>query len=177
MFNKYYQDELSFLREMGREFSRTYPEAAPLLAEAGSDPDVERLLEGFAFLAGRIREKIEDEFPEITQALMELLWPHYLRPVPSMAILQFEPLPQAAKEAHVVPRGTLVDSVPVDGTAVRFRTTQDVCMHPVVLDGVELRTEAPPHLRIRFRLPGTGEEVELTAPLPAELQAVLDALG
>lgn len=60
MFNKYYQDELSYLREMGREFSQAHPDAAPYLSEAGADPDVERLLEGFAFLSGRIRQRLDD---------------------------------------------------------------------------------------------------------------------
>jgi type VI secretion system protein ImpG len=152
VFNKYYQDELSFLREMGREFSLAHPDAAPLLAEAGADPDVERLLEGFAFLSGRIRQKLDDQFPEITHALMQLLWPHYLRPIPALTIVQFETLPQAAKEPHDVPRGTEIDSVPVDGTPCRFRTVFDLRLEPVVQEGVEFRTEAPPVLRLKFRL-------------------------
>ena len=57
MFNKYYQDELTYLRELGKEFAAAYPAIAPLLAERGADPDVERLLEGVAFLTGRIRQK------------------------------------------------------------------------------------------------------------------------
>ena len=75
MYAKYYQDELLFLRELGREFSRANPDAAPFLAEAGTDPDVERLLEGFAFLTARIRQKLDDELPELTHALMEMFWP------------------------------------------------------------------------------------------------------
>ena len=86
MFNKYYQEELSFLRELGKEFSRAHPAAAHFLSEAGSDPDVERLLEGFAFLTGRIREKLDDELPELTSTLLNLLWPHYLRSVPAMTL-------------------------------------------------------------------------------------------
>src|SRR5512134_3522203 len=104
MFNKYYQDELTFLREMGREVSQAYPALAHMLAERGSDPDVERMLEGFAFLAGRIRQKLDDEFPELTHGLLSLLWPHYLRPIPSMSILQFKPVPNALREAKQVPR-------------------------------------------------------------------------
>ena len=64
MFNKYYQDELVFLRDMGREFSAANPEAARFLAEPGSDPDVERMLEGFAFLAAKLRQKLDDALPE-----------------------------------------------------------------------------------------------------------------
>jgi len=152
VFNKYYQDELSFLREMGREFSLAHPDAAPYLSEAGADPDVERLLEGFAFLSGRIRQKLDDQFPEITHSLMQLLWPHYLRPVPAMTVVQFESLPQAMKEPHDIPRGTELESVPVDGTACRFRTVYDVRLEPVVQEGVEFRTETPPQLKLKFRI-------------------------
>ena len=61
MFNKYYQDELTYLRDLGREFSEAYPDAAQFIGERGSDPDVERLLEGFSFLTARIRQKLDDE--------------------------------------------------------------------------------------------------------------------
>src|SRR5512136_1986079 len=88
-FNEYYQDELFFLREMGKEFAESHPALAPYILEAGSDPDVERLLEGFAFLTGRIRQKLDDELPELTHTLLGLLWPHLVRPVPSLSILEF----------------------------------------------------------------------------------------
>ncbi|HEX9593485.1 MAG TPA: type VI secretion system baseplate subunit TssF, partial [bacterium] len=88
MFNKYYQDELAFLREMGEEFAAAHPQVAHMLAAHGTDPDVERLLEGFAFLTGRIRQKLDDELPEITHTLMGLLWPHYLRPIPAMSVVE-----------------------------------------------------------------------------------------
>ena len=152
MFNKYYQDELSFLREMGREFSLAHPDAAPYLSEAGADPDVERLLEGFAFLSGRIRQRLDDQLPEITHSLMELLWPHYLRPIPAATVIQFDPLPQAMKEPHDIPRGTELESVPVDGTPCRFRTVYDVRLEPVALEGVEFRSETPPMLKLKFKL-------------------------
>ena len=106
MFNKYYQDELAFLREMGKEFSKAYPALAHMLAERGSDPDVERLMEGFAFLAGRIRQKLDDEFPEITHTLLTLLWPQYLRPIPSMSIVEFTPVPNAIRERARIARGS-----------------------------------------------------------------------
>ncbi len=151
MFNKYYQDELTYLRELGREFAQTYPEAAQFIGEPGSDPDVERLLEGFSFLTARIRQKLDDEVPELTNAALEMFWPHYLRPIPAMAIVQFEPLPQAAKETRTIPRGVELDSVPVDGTACRFRTAYDTQLVPLSIQGVELRTETPPSLRLRFK--------------------------
>jgi type VI secretion system protein ImpG len=152
VFNKYYQDELAYLRELGQEFARAHPEGAHFVGEAGSDPDVERLLEGFAFLTARIRQKLDDEIPELTHALVDMFWPHYLRPLPSLTVLQFEALPQAAKEARTIPRGTEVQSVPVDGTPCRFRTAAEAALLPVVLEGVTLRTETPPSLRLKFRM-------------------------
>ena len=74
MLNKYYQDELEFLRQMGQEFSRAHPNIASYLADQSSDPDVERLLEGFAFLSGNIRQKLDDDFPEFTHSMIGLLW-------------------------------------------------------------------------------------------------------
>ena len=96
MFNKYFQDELSYLRELGREFSQAYPKLAPMLADRGVDPDVERLLEGVAFLTGRIRQKLDDEVPEFLQSVGFLLFPHLMRPLPSASILQINPDRQRA---------------------------------------------------------------------------------
>ena len=90
-FNKYYQDELNSLRELGAEFSEQNPGLSKFLSEEGDDPDVERLLEGFSFLSGRIRQKLEDDLPEISHSLINVLWPNYLRPVPSMSVLEFQP--------------------------------------------------------------------------------------
>lgn len=152
MYAKYYQDELLFLRELGREFARANPDAAPFLAEQGSDPDVERLLEGFAFLTARIRQKLDDELPELTHALMEMFWPHYLRPIPSLTIMQFEANAQAARESRVIARGTEVNSLPVDGTPCSFRTTADVNLLPLSLKAVEVRKGQQPQVVLRFRL-------------------------
>jgi type VI secretion system protein ImpG len=152
VFNKYYQDELAYLRELGQEFARANPEGAHFVGEAGGDPDVERLLEGFSFLTARIRQKLDDELPELTHSLIEMFWPHYLRSIPSMTILQFEALPQAAKETRSVARGTEVQSVPVDGTPCRFRSAYDVTLLPLSIESVALRTETPPSLRLKFKL-------------------------
>ncbi len=157
-FNQYYQDELAFLRELGIEFARAYPKLAPFLGSKGNDPDVERLFEGFAFLSGRIRQKLDDELPELTHSLMSLLWPHFLRPIPSMSMLQFHPIPQAISERKRIPRGTEVDSIPVEGTPCRFRTCYDVDLYPLTLETVELqRTSATSVLKLGFALtPGVS---------------------
>lgn len=153
MFNKYYQDELTFLRELGREFSQAHPDTAHLLADRGSDPDVERLLEGFAFLTGRLRQKIDDELPEVTHSIMSLLWPHYLRPIPSMTLMQFVPARGSVRERMLIPRGTEVDSIPVEGTSCRFRTCYDVQLDPAEVADAALENPGSGayHLRIRFK--------------------------
>jgi type VI secretion system protein ImpG len=152
VLNKYYQDELAYLREIGKEFARTFPEGAHFVGETSNDPDVERLLEGFAFLTARVRQKLDDELPELTHSLLELFWPHYLRPLPSMTVMQFEALPQAAKEVRVIPKGAEIHSLPVDGTPCRFRTFYDVTLAPLSLEAATLRQETPPSLKLRFRL-------------------------
>ena len=75
MVNKDYQDELQYLRDLGKEFAAAYPAIAPMLAERGGDPDVERLLEGVAFLTGKIRQKLDDELPEVIHSVAALLFP------------------------------------------------------------------------------------------------------
>src|SRR3954452_12336936 len=88
----YYHAELAYLRELGAEFAAKYPKVASRLqleADKCEDPHVERLLEGVAFLTARIRRKIDDECPEITDSLLGLLYPHSRRPIPSMSVVQF----------------------------------------------------------------------------------------
>lgn len=153
MFNKYYQDELAYFRELGREFAAANPDGAHFLGEASRDPDVERLVEGFAFLTARLKQKLEDELPEFTHAVVETFFPHYLRPIPSMTVVQFEPLAQAAKEVRTIPRGTPLESVPVDGTPCRFRTCYEAPLAPMTLESATVRTDSPPQIKLRFKLP------------------------
>ena len=158
-FNKYYQDELSFLREMGREFAQAHPEAAHFLSEGGTDPDVERLLEGFAFLTGRIRQKLDDEFPEVVHALVSLLMPHYLQPIPPLSLIEFEPHKGMVRKPYRIPQGTEVASVSVDGTSCRFHTCFDVDLHPFAITSVSLQTPVggKPELQVRFAIePGSS---------------------
>ncbi len=155
VFNRYYQDELAYLRELGQEFAKAHPAVAPMLAGPGSDPDVERLLEGVAFLTAKLRLKLDDEFPEILHSLMEILWPHYLKPVPSMTTVQFYPGTQL-KEAVAVPAMTSLDSVPVEGTTCRFRTCRPVKIIPLAIEdaGFEERSTARSRLVLEFAAKG-----------------------
>jgi type VI secretion system protein ImpG len=139
----YYDGELAFLRELGAEFAARYPRVAGRLQlEAGKceDPHVERLLEGVALLTARVRQKLDDEFPEITEALLEVLYPHDLRPLPSMAIVQFSPGPDASKllGGHTVPSGTKLASATVEGSPCRFRTTYPTTLWPLSIAEAKL---------------------------------------
>lgn len=149
---RYYQDELQYLREVGPEFARANPDLARTLANASSDPDVDRVLEGVAFLCGRIRQKLDDELPELTASLMSLLWPHYLRSIPSLSILEFQPDLDAMQGALPVEAGVEVASVPVDETRCRYRTCWPVTLLPWVLADVkfDILPGAPARLTLRF---------------------------
>ncbi|GAA5644952.1 type VI secretion system baseplate subunit TssF [Vibrio proteolyticus] len=135
--SKYFQDELTYLREAGSEFAKYHPKLTNFLSEGTYDPDVERLMEGFAFLTGRIREKIDDELPELTQSLMTLLWPHYMRSVPSMCITELSPHVGSVTERTVIARGAEMASEQVESTQCLFRSCYDVDLYPVRLTGIE----------------------------------------
>jgi type VI secretion system protein ImpG len=156
MFNKYYQDELSYLRELGTEFASAYPAIAPMLAESGGDPDVERLLEGVAFLTGKLRQKIDDELPEVIHSVSALLFPHYVRQIPATSIVQFTPLPNVVREKVVVARNSEVGSVPVENVSCRFRTTQEVELLPLSIEDVRVDTGARLAQTLRIELKVTG---------------------
>jgi len=127
----YYERELSFLRQMSAEFAAKYPKIASRLVlepEKCEDPHVERILEAFAFLAARVHLKIDDEFPEITESLLGILYPHYLRPIPSMTVTQFHPdSSQVAPDSGMkLERGSVLNSRPVQGLPCKFQTCYDV---------------------------------------------------
>ena len=140
----YYERELSFLRQMGAEFAQKYPKVAGrLLLEADrcEDPHVERMIEAAAFLASRVHLKIDDEFPELTESLLGVLYPNFLAPVPSVSIIQFQMDAENAnlRMGHTIERGTIVRSEPVDGYPCRFRTCYPVTVWP--LEVAEARFE------------------------------------
>ncbi len=138
----YYERELSFLRQMGAEFAEKYPKIASRLvleADRCEDPHVERLLEGFAFLAARIHLKLDDDFPEITQALLNILFPHYTRPIPSMTVVELHLDPEQGKLATglKVPRESVLFSRPVDGYPNKFRTSYDTTVWPLTVSDAQ----------------------------------------
>ncbi len=134
MIEKYYQRELSHLRDLAADFAKAHPAVAPLLSGQSADPDVERILEGTAFLSGLIYEKLDDDFPEIVHGLIQLIFPHYLRPIPSSTLIRFTPK-RSLMESITVKAGTAIDSVESEGTRCTFTTSYDVELHPLSLVG------------------------------------------
>ncbi|MFA7261299.1 MAG: type VI secretion system baseplate subunit TssF, partial [Aeromonas bestiarum] len=159
----YFRDELAFLRLQGREFADAYPELTRFLSEQNTDPDVERLLEGFAFLTGNLRAKIEDEFPELTHGLLNMLWPNYLRPVPSMTIMQFSVIPGAIAQPALVRQGCQLDSLPIDEVTCHFQTCHDTWVYPADIHHISAQSGND--------LSTISLDIALHAPLPlSELQ-------
>lgn len=114
---RFYREELDYLRQLGKLLGREKPHLARFLAEKEGDPDVERLMEAFAFLSGGLRQKLEDEFPEFTHSLINMLWPNYLRPVPSMAVVEYNPVATQFSAPVQVCRDELICSGPVRVTS------------------------------------------------------------
>ncbi|MCA9654848.1 MAG: type VI secretion system baseplate subunit TssF [Myxococcales bacterium] len=160
MKSRYYEAELAYLREQGREFARSFPATAGFLAERSDDPDVERLLEGFAFLASRIRERVDDGMPEFAQQLGQILVPQLTRYMPSCSIVCFEPDARALRTAVHIPRGAEVAGKAQDGTRCRFQITQPTDLLPLEL--LDLRTSRTTARRekiaLQLRIPPQGLE-------------------
>lgn len=165
----YYEKELYFLRQAAQEFARQYPATAGrLLLEPtrSVDPHVERLLEGFALLAGRVQHKLDDEFPELTTALLGVLYPHYLAPVPSFAVVQFEPdaAGLTSPTGFALPAGTRLHTTPVGGVPCRYRTAFPVTLWPVTVTAADWVT--PPFPRDFRPPPGTAAVLRLGFEVP-----------
>ncbi|SNB74789.1 type VI secretion system protein ImpG [Arboricoccus pini] len=142
-----YNDELAYMREMGSEFAQAFPKIAGRLGMEGdevADPYVERLLEGVAFLAARVQLKQQARFPAFTQHLLELVYPHFLAPMPSMTIVRLEPDPEAGRleQGYIVPRMTRLVSQPPPGavTHCTFHTAHDVQLWPLQVESVDYQT-------------------------------------
>ena len=136
----YYERELGFLRRYSREFSERYPKIAGRLLIAGEvceDPHIERMIESFALLNSRIAKRLDDDYPEFTEALFEVLYPHYLRPFPSCSIahMDFSGVAAQLTTATAIPRGTQLTTRPVRGASCTFRTSYPVTVAPVALSG------------------------------------------
>ncbi|QOG11551.1 type VI secretion system baseplate subunit TssF [Arcobacter sp. FWKO B] len=129
--NDYYMQEMDSLRTLGGEFANKNPGLAPYLSKEGQDPDVERLLEGFAFLTGRLRQQLDEELPEVAHTLTQLMWPNYIRPVPSYCIIAYEPLSDG-NIFQKVPKDTHVcGETNENKITCKFRTCFNTDIHPI----------------------------------------------
>lgn len=179
---RYYSQELQHVRESGGEFASAYPKIAGRLGMEGmecADPYVERLLEGFAFMAARVQMKLDAQHPVFTQHLLRMLYPHYLAPIPSMTVVEMSPDGEESLpvDGHVVPRGSALRSQIGFGerTACEYRTAHAVTLLPLELRearylsspaGIAAAGLAPPAgtspraaLRMRFQL-GAGTRLD-----------------
>ena len=157
-----YEDELRYLRAVGSEFGHKYPKIASRLQlerDKCDDPHVERLLEGVAFLAARLQLKLDDDFPEITEALFNSVLPHYVRPIHALSIAEFELDPDQGKLSTgiAVPRESLLLSRPVNGVPARFRTAFDLTLWPVEVANAGFTTPAA----LKVRAPGAVAALRL----------------
>lgn len=145
----YYERELGFLRRYSREFSERYPKIAGRLLMVGEvceDPHIERMIQSFALLNSRISKRLDDDYPEFTEALFDVLYPHYLRPFPSCSIARLDYSAAAAQltTATHIPRSTELTTRPVKGVACKFKTVYDVTVAPIRLSQVKFNAIASP---------------------------------
>ncbi len=176
---RYYEAEMRYLREAGKEFAQAFPDRARMLnidRIGERDPHVERLFEGFAFLMGRLRHKLDDELPELTEGLVSMLWPHYLRMIPSLSILELTPDSGALQRHETLPAGleVVTDPIALDTRAAAggdhvecvYRTTQAVDLYPLRLTeaNVYAREDGRSVIRLRLALQAQGRREQLTVP-------------
>jgi type VI secretion system protein ImpG len=170
----YYNRELSFIRHLAADFAEAHPKIAGRLRlgpDSSEDPHVERLIEAFAYLSARLRLKLEDEFPEITESLLGILYPHYQAPIPSMSIIQLELDPEQNEltTGYTVARHQMLETEPIQGEPCRFRTCYPVTLWPIELRAAEMRR--PP-----FQAPVTPHAREAAAVLRLVLNCRAKAL-
>jgi type VI secretion system protein ImpG len=185
----YYERELGFLRRYSREFSERYPKIAGRLLIGGEvceDPHIERMIESFALLNSRIAKRLDDDYPEFTEALFEVLYPHYLRPFPSCSIARMDFSGAAAQltTASEIARGTQLTTRPVRGATCTFRTAYPVTVAPLALSAAAFApiVAAPEAVRlppqatssISITLSSTSEQVAVAQLGLGKLRVFID---
>jgi type VI secretion system protein ImpG len=170
----YYNRELAYIRASGGEFAKKYPKIAGrlrLTPSGSQDPHVERVLEGFAYLCARIRHKLDDDFPEITDAMLGVLYPHYQTPIPSMAVVQFN-LDRTQAEltsGYQVPRVTPLDTEPVDGEPCHYQTCYNTTLWPFTVETAEVAGRP-------YEAPATRSTAQAPAVLHLRLSTFSEAV-
>lgn len=168
--SEYYRHELAYLRSSGEDFARHFPKIArrlDLSHEESSDPHVERLIESFAFLTGKLQKQIDDQYPEVANALLDIIYKPLILPVPSAVMVNFDIDISRAKQdiEAIVPRYTILRATSHDGTVCSFRTTHDLKIWPIELKHVEIvakehlgyySTESSTFLKMHFNCAEEG---------------------
>ncbi|MDR0968828.1 MAG: type VI secretion system baseplate subunit TssF [Holosporaceae bacterium] len=136
VLSEYYQYELSYLRSAGSDFARKFPKIARRLdisSAESTDPHVERLIESVAFLTGKLQKQIDDQFPEIATALLNVLYEPLVLPTPSCAMVKFDADRQRAAKAAgtLVPKGSLLRTKSLSGETCSFMTAHDLRLWPI----------------------------------------------
>ncbi|MCI5165535.1 MAG: type VI secretion system baseplate subunit TssF [Candidatus Electrothrix sp. GM3_4] len=162
-FKKYYQQELHNIKSLAREFSELHPAIASMLSGQSTDPDVERLLEGTAFLTGLLKQKLEDSLPEIIHLLTELVFPHFLRSVPSLTLIQFTPK-SGLQETIKIPGSTALRSAKIQGTSCLFRTCFSCDVNPLRMISIEKDDVSSRNQSITLNLELTGGSLATWRP-------------
>lgn len=186
----YYERELDYLRKSAAQFAEKHPKVASRLVLEPTkceDPHVERLLESFAFLTARVHLKLDDEFPEITEALLSVVYPQLVRPIPSMSVVEFQLDPEKGKltSSLRIERNSPLYSKPINGIPCTFRTCYDTVLWPITVAAAELR--APSQLKpavksldspwaIRLEL-HCGKDVTFTSLKPDKMRFYIDGEG
>lgn len=153
MLKDKFQEELARLKDIGDEFASQYPSIAPMLAGITTDPDVDRLLEGIAFINANVKEKIDDDFPKFIQELVRIVYPHQLHHIPSIAMIEFSS-GGATRETIKIEQDTELYSKPVDDIRCKFCTSYDLDLIPLEITNSRFieRSEKSNLLEIDFEL-------------------------
>lgn len=136
----YYKRELTELQRLGESFAKKHPKIAAQLGindHVIKDPNISRLVESVALMNARINYKLDDDFSEISEALLSILFPNYLAPIPALSIMQFDVMPDV--EATVMlPRDTAIEALLPDSTIARFKTCYPVELSPISVTAATL---------------------------------------
>jgi type VI secretion system protein ImpG len=169
----YYERELGIFRQYSRKFAHRYPKTAGQLLIAGEnseDPHIERLIQSFALLTARVSKRLDSDYPQFTESLLESLYPHYLRPLPSYSIVQMtSPAHLGGDSAAILPRGMMLQSAPVEGVRCQFKTVYDVLLAPAAVTRLSFSPFIDePSLEGRLP-PGTTSAITLTISIGDQL--------
>ncbi|MBI1425485.1 MAG: type VI secretion system baseplate subunit TssF [Gammaproteobacteria bacterium] len=182
----YYEKELAFIRQMGAEFAKEHPKIAGRLGindDIVEDPHVSRLIESFAYMNARIQHKLDDDFPELSDALLNVLFPHYLRPIPSLSIVQFTPDREQLDSAYEIPKNTMLQTEQFQGESCVFSTVYPTVLQPVEvssagLHGLPFSTPGSARIRgagsvLKLSFTAFNEQIKLGQQTPAKLRFYL----